>query len=478
MEWVERRAAACGGTYAARAAAVKEGVTTRSQDTPHRSVSGQPVPARALYSTGSMTVRRLAFVCALCLVATLPPAHRSASAQLIPGQRLDPSSQYEDAVGVPLSDIVRGFAYNKKAVITQGVLDMMDTSLQYYRLRDEGAAALIVPVYGAHDDVRRLVGREVEVTGLVREVPHHQECCVKVPRCILDSECEDPSLPPLPSLEEQGRNHWPHVSVTIWAITDLTPPPGAERKREYRGVSLESLVMNPGERDGLTLRVVGQFRGKNLYGDLPSRSQRQSSDWVIKDDAFAAWVSGKPPRGPGWQLDPDLKRDTGRWVEVVGRVDTRNGITYLRAVQVALASAPAAAVRHDAPPPPRPTSPPVVVFALPTDGDAEVPADARFVIQFSKDMDERSFANRVVLRYAGPAMPGDRVFDGLTLAYDADRRALTVDPRDVLRRGRAVELLLLPGILDVDGLALTPRADGGAETAGAATDVLRYVIGE
>ena len=53
-----------------------------------------------------------------------------------------------------------------------------------------------------------------------------------------------------------------------------------------------------------------------------------------------------------------------------------------------------------------------MVFALPLDGDAEVPRDSRFVVQFSKDMDEATFAGHVLLRYAGPVLPGDRAFDG------------------------------------------------------------------
>jgi hypothetical protein len=427
-----------------------------------------------------MIVRRIVFVCALCVAASVPPAARPVCAQFIPRGAFDPyDAQFGDPVEVPLSDVARGFGYNKKAVITHGVLGMMDNSLQYYRLRDEGAVVLILSVFGAHDEVRRLAGREVEVTGLVREVPYRQECCQTVPRCILDSECEDPNLPPLPSLNDQGKGHWPHVSITIWGITDMTPARAAERKREYKRASLESLVMNAGERDGQTVRVVGQFRGKNLYGDLPSRSQRQSSDWVIKDDAFAVWVWGKQPKGAGWELDSDLKTDTGRWVEVVGSVETRNGITYLKAVQVALASppSPAAAVAAATPVPERPKVAPVVVFALPPDGDEEVASDTVFVVQFSKDMDETTFANRVMLRYAGPTVPGDRAFDALTLTYDAGKRALTVDPRDVFRSGRAVELLLLPGILDVDGLPLTPRAPGAQAAGGAATDIFKYVIG-
>jgi hypothetical protein len=200
---------------------------------------------------------------------------------------------------------------------------------------------------------------------------------------------------------------------------------------------------------------------------------------VIKDDAFAIWVSGKKAKGPGWELDASLKRDTGKWMEVVGRVETRNGITYLRATSVALASAPSAAAKVEAPPPPpeRPKVPPVVVFALPLDGEQEVPTDSRFVVQFSKDMDETTFAGRILLRYAGPVRAGDRAFDGVQLIYDPGRRALTVDPRDILRPGRQVELLLLPGILDTDGMPLTPRPGHPSEAADEVVDTFTYLIG-
>jgi hypothetical protein len=292
----------------------------------------------------------------------------------------------------------------------------------------------------------------------------------------LQSQCEDPDLPPLPNLDNEKSN-WPKMSVTIWGITDMTPPPGTHKKREFKTTTLEQLVMNPGDHDGETLRVIGQFRGRNLYGDLPVKSQRSSSDWVIKDDAFAVWVSGRRPKGSGFDLDAGLKRDTGRWMEVVGRITTVNGITYVRALQVALASAPSALAKVEAPPPPpeRPKVPPVVVFALPLDGEDDVPTDSRFVVQFSKDMDEKTFSGRVMLRYVGPVMPGDRAFDGVELSYDPGRRALTVDPRDVLRAGRSVELLLLPGILDTDGLPLTSRRSRGEDTV--AVDVFTYLIG-
>ena len=428
-----------------------------------------------------MSVRTTASLAALgCVLAATLPGPGPATAQIMMGGYDRYSGRYGDPVEVSVEDLSRGFGYNKRAVITQGVLDMMDAGQVYFRLRDEGAEILVIAVPNAHDDVRRLIGREVEVVGLVRDVPYRQQCCREGQGggCMMwQSQCDDPDLPALPNLDE-GKSHWPHVSVTVWGITDMTPPPGVQRKREYKGSSLESLVMNPGEKDGQTLRVVGQFRGKNLYGDLPIRSQRGSSDWVIKDDAFAVWVTGKKAKGAGWELDAGLKRDTGRWLEVVGRVQTVNGITYLRAVQVALASAPSPTAKVDAPAPPpeRPKVPPVVVFALPLDGEEEVATDSRFIVQFSKDMDESTFAGRVMLRYAGAVMPGDRAFDGVVLTYDGGRRALTVDPRDVLRPGRAVELLLLPGILDTDGLPLTPRQSRSDDRA-EVVDVFTYLIG-
>jgi hypothetical protein len=79
-----------------------------------------------------------------------------------------------------------------------------------------------------------------------------------------------------------------------------------------------------------------------------------------------------------------------------------------------------------------------------------------------------------VLRYAGPVLPGDRPFDGARLTYDEGRRALTIDPGDVLRPGRQIELILLPGIVDIDGLPLTSR---GAAVTSDVADVLRYLVG-
>jgi hypothetical protein len=61
----------------------------------------------------------------------------------------------------------------------------------------------------------------------------------------------------------------------------------------------------------------------------------------------------------------------------------------------------------------------------------------------------------------------------MRFTYDGGLRTLRVDPGDLLRSGRVVELLLLPGIVDLDGTPLEPRP---GRTAGAATDVLRFLV--
>jgi hypothetical protein len=118
--------------------------------------------------------------------------------------------------------------------------------------------------------------------------------------------------------------------------------------------------------------------------------------------------------------------------------------------------------------------PPAVVFALPLDGESDVSPDTqRFYVQFNKDMDEASFEGRVELRYVGGQRPGERLFDAVRLDYDPGRRVLIVDPGDVLSYGRELELLLLPGIVDLDGLELVPSAPPEVEGAVA---VLRWYI--
>ena len=357
---------------------------------------------------------------------------------------------YGQPVDVSVDDLVQEpSSYLNRAVRTHGRLELgFDSTQRAYLLRGMLYQIRIVPVREVETEweqvALQMMGRDVEVTGVFLETG-----------------------------QVQGAN--PAHGVQFW---NFTGPPEKEPTGEIKApeVSLEKLVATPGKRDGQMIRVVGKFRGRNLYGDLPVRTQRTTADWVIKDDLYAIWVTGKKPKGTGWELDSGLKRDTGKWIEVIGKPETVRGVTYIKAVRIQLTTPPSARadVKPPPPPPEKPRKPPVVVFALPLDGDVEVAPDSRFVVQFSKDMDESTFNGHVLLRYTGPVLPGDRAFDGLKLTYDRGRRALTVDPGDVLRPRRQIELILLPGISDIDGLTLIPR---GTVQKADVVDVLRYRVG-
>jgi hypothetical protein len=358
---------------------------------------------------------------------------------------------YGQAVDVPLDSLIdMPESYSDRAVRTRGNLDFLHsqtTTTPVYTLGTFGRRVIILPVPETQGAFRydgpRWLGREVEVTGVV-------------------SVGTDPERVMTTAII----NFWTYYGPP--EEKEGPAPPSPE-------VTLEDLVTRPGQHDGQIVRVMGQFRGANLFGDLPSASRRRSDDWVVKEDLFAAWVQGKKPRGSGWRLDPKLHRDTGKWLAVQGRVRTIDGVVYIEATHLSLTKPRAALPEAKAPelPPPPPPEPPVIVFSLPLDGERNVPPNSVFKVQFSKDMDETSFKGHVVLRYAGRPRPGDRPLDAVKVDYDEGRKALVVDPGDLLRPGRVVELLLLPGIVDLDGLPLQARP--GLDPGGAA-EVLRYQI--
>src|SRR5271169_1047783 len=316
--------------------------------------------------TGGAMAPRPALV-ALALVLAVPWAR---------GQEIqDPyENRYGVAVDVTVSDLVQnGPSYDGRAVRTRSRVYFDNTQGQrvFFFQDYSGARVYLNPVPESASnwdfESMRSIGSNVEITGLFSTSSSGSQFA--------------------------GPNATAGV-ITFWKFLE------AEREEDTKKaladattVTLESLVTHPTKQDGRTVRVVGQFRGRNLFGDLPSASQRGHSDWVIKDDLFAVWVMGKKPRGDGIDLDPSLKRDSGHWIEVVGKVQSRGGVVYIQALKVMAGAPPKPDARAlEAPPPPdRPRVPPVVVFELPIDGDTSVPQRSRFVVQFSKDMDESSF---------------------------------------------------------------------------------------
>jgi hypothetical protein len=278
--------------------------------------------------------------------------------------------------------------------------------------------------------VRDWLGQEVEVAGVVKRAA-------------------------APSAEE------PTHEVGFWEY--LGPEAGDPSADKARTVTIRDLVERPTEFAGQTVRVVGRFRGANLEHDLPA--PRPRSAWVLKSARYAIWVTGHGPTGRGFALRSDLEADTHKWLEVVGRLEQKSGLTVLRASSVGL-SAPMAGLglRRRL----LTSKQPDVVFTLPLAGADPVPPDARFLVQFSTYMDDESFDGRVRLRYGDTASDLPRFH----WIYDDVRRTLVVEPGERLRAGATLELQLLPGITDAFDVALGPAPD----SADGAARVLRWQV--
>ena len=326
-------------------------------------------------------------------------------------------------------------SYNNKAVRVKGRISILGISGESFELSDAGARVTIVPIRRGmnEDQLTNLGGQMVEIVGLFTSSAGQSGGAGTV----------------------QGSMG----TIQFWRWAG--PPEKLAKNVKAAIVSLEQLVGRAGKMDGQLVRVVGKFRGRNLFADLPARSMRTSEDWVIKDSLFAVWVTNKKPKGNGFELDPSIRRDSNRWIEVIGRPVTKNGVVIIDAAEVTLTQPPTPkADAAPAPPPPeRPKIPPVIVFSLPLDGESDFDFSGRIMVQFNNDMDEDSFKGRVGLRYEGPAFPGDPGFESMRVSYNPGSKALIVDPGAPILRGRVLDLVLLTGIIDIDGQPLV-RRDG------------------
>ena len=186
-----------------------------------------------------------------------------ASAQVSVGEDIDRyDALYGKPVDVAVDDLVQeSVAYTNRAVRTHGRLEVSYESTQRgYLLRGLLYQIRIAPVREIatefEQEALKMMGRDLEVTGVFLEIGSAQQGA-QVP-----------------------------YGIQFW---NYTGPPEKEPTGEIKApeVSLEKLVSHPGKRDGQMIRVVGKFRGRNLYGDLPVSTQRTSADWVIKDDLYA-----------------------------------------------------------------------------------------------------------------------------------------------------------------------------------------------
>jgi hypothetical protein len=236
-------------------------------------------------------------------------------------------------------------------------------------------------------------------------------------------------------------------------------------------LDLRELVKDPTSHLGKQVVVLGKFRGSNLYGDLSIKEKRTPRDFVIKVADSAIWVTGRRPRGKGFRLDPAKRRDTGKWLRVIGEPFEDQGTVYLRAAKIEIADEPsdpdlepvrvARDEEKEAGPPPE------VTFTLPIAGERDIPLTSEFRVQFSKPMKEESFHRNVDLLYADDDGIGNP-FPDLQVVYDEPTRTLVVRPGKELDPAKEIRLILYDAICDKEGQKLPAGEESAASEPGAA----------
>lgn len=249
---------------------------------------------------------------------------------------------------------------------------------------------------------------------------------------------------------------WPgQGELPVLVVSDIT------RSEPLAAPSVRGLALDPLRFDGQSVTVSGRFRGRNLFGDQPAAPSRSKFDFVIQLADSSIWVVGRRPKGTGFDLNVEARVDTGRWLEVQGDVHTGKGLVWIEAVAIRATApvteqAPAETTAAVAAPQP----PPQVIFSTPTAGEADVAADVRVRLQFSRDMTAQSFKGNVLAAYDGREAVERGIPPGQTppfaATYDQGRRVLELKFSAPFDRFRTVIIRLAPGITAFDDQPMAP----------------------
>lgn len=265
---------------------------------------------------------------------------------------------------------------------------------------------------------------------------------------------DDPRLNTLDlrgDIERQYGDRWPRPGEElILQATGVVPPAASPN---VAAPPLRAVALSPDRFIGQRVSIIGQFRGRNLFGDLPAGPGVDRWDFVVRTTDAAVWVTGQRPRGQGFDLDVARRMDTGRWLRVTGTVAAARGLVWIEATAVSAAEDPGeevVEVEVEAPPPP----PLEVIFTSPREGELTVAPDARLRLQFSRDLAPDSIAGQ--LRVAYVQRDGAREPIAFTVAYNAASRGIEIVPAAPLSPFRTVTVEVLEGLTAFDGTPVTP----------------------
>ena len=251
---------------------------------------------------------------------------------------------------------------------------------------------------------------------------------------------------------------WPkpgEVTAIITSSLAAVQPPVAP--------SIRNIVLEPRRYLDQRVTVLGQFSGRNLFGELPEAPAKGKWDFVIRSGDAAIWVTGARPKGKTFDFDIERRLDSGRWLEISGVVRQGHGLQWIEATQdgVALGKAPQDTELNAGPEiKVAPAPPPEVVFSAPTQDESDVSLGAQVRIQFSRDINPTTLKDHVRVSYlteqtrerGEPVTPAAE----FTLQYVPANRELVIKFSKPLERFRTVKVELTREVIGTDTQPLVP----------------------
>lgn len=249
---------------------------------------------------------------------------------------------------------------------------------------------------------------------------------------------------------------WPKPGELV--VVNVT---AADEAESLAAPSVRTLALAPARYVDQRVTVKGQFRGRNLFGDLPQAPPGADGrrEFVIRSADAAVWVTGKPPKGRGFNFDLSSRLDTQRWLEVSGVVKWERGLVMIVAEELNETS-PLAEPKPEQVTVAPSFIPPEVLFSAPTGDETDVALDVKVRIQFSRDLDIKSLKGNIDVSYSyaearqrGEVEPPPIVAH---VGYNPAARVMEITFQPALERFRIVEVKLKEGIVGTDGAPLKP----------------------
>ena len=349
-----------------------------------------------------------------------------------------------------------GSAHAQAAARHLTTIDALRRFNGYYHLQNVTLRGEFVEVAAGRDVTAKslqrmaLRGGDDEMQVLLNDVSP-QDGVVEVRGQLIDVgrlTSEDPRLARYEN--KPDADHWPKPGEELLLSVNAVQKVDSATQPSVRALALE-----PWKFEGQSVTVIGQFGGRNLFGDLPAAPAKDKFEFVLRNVDAAIWVTGMQPKGKNFNLNVDARVDTSHWLSVTGLVMRDRGIVTIQAKTMESAAAPATrVVTPEAPPPPK--EPGEVVFSSPTDGETGVLTSDPIRIQFSRGIEPPSINGKIRIGYVGgePIAPDD--LPKVDIGYDAATHAVQLKLSKPLEPFRTVKIELLDGIRTFDGAPIKP----------------------